>query len=193
MSCIIYGEELHIFVSQFWVHAMLVHGLPDGQMQHPQDGNILHCCSAKLPLSFVLVVPLAISRPYFPQTSHSCELLILPKSLSHQEGQGRSKKVLCQIVTQEKSECAHALFLYWASLFSLLIPTTHPQLCIWDSHMTHGRSNKMIHPSRKKTCARCFTNQKITWAVQSRQSCVPTAETSLRSQSRLKAIKQTVF
>lgn len=70
----------------------------------------------------------------------------------------------------------HALFLHRASLFSASIPTTHPPLCVWDSHMTHGRS-ELIHPSQEKTWARCFTNQEISWAVQSRQweSCMPTS------------------
>lgn len=126
-------------------------------------------------LSFVLVAPLAISTPYFPHIATPMKFFFLPKSSSHQEGQGRCFAKLWPRRSQNV-HMYHIVFLYWASLFSVLIPTTHPQLCIWDSHMTHGRSNKMIHPSRQKTYARCFTNQKITWAEQSRQreSCVPT-------------------
>lgn len=75
----------------------------------------------------VLAVHLAVSTPHFPHISHSHELLFLPKSLSQQEGQGRRKKVLCQVVAQEKTEYAHVSYIIFiVSLPFFSINSNHP-------------------------------------------------------------------
>lgn len=128
-------------------------------------------------LSFVLVVHLATSTPHFPQLATPMNFFLFPKAYHIRKDREGEIRCFAKLWPRRRQNVHmhHTLFLYWGSLSSALIPTTHPQLCIWDSHMTHGRSNDMIHSLRGKTCARCFTNQKITWAVHSRQweSCVP--------------------
>lgn len=158
MSCVTSLSPSSESESAWWMDRCSIHRMAISQISH----TAAQC---------VVLVPGQSARPAFLTPTTPMSLFPFPKILSHQEGQEKSKKkkVLCRIVTQEESECAHPLFLYWASLFSGLIPATHPPLCIWDSPMTQGRSNEMTHPSREETCARCFTNQKITQAVQSRQ------------------------
>lgn len=109
------------------LHAMPAQGLPEAQ-RHPQEGKMPTAAQFISLPSSALLAPLAISTPYFPHTSHSHELLFLPKSLSHQEGQG---KVLCQIVTQEKSECAHVSYIIFTlSLPFFSINSNHPPTAV---------------------------------------------------------------
>lgn len=109
------------------LHAMPAQGLPEAQ-RYPQEGKMPTAAQFISLPSSAPVVPLAISTPYFPHTSHSHDLLFLPKSLSHQEGQG---KVLCQIVTQEKSECAHVSYIIFTlSLPFFSINSNHPPTAV---------------------------------------------------------------
>lgn len=155
------------------LQAKLAHGLP-GQMDRCSTHGVAIChTAAQLSslLPFVLVVPLAISTPCFPHSGHSCELLF-PQSLSHQEGQG--VKVLSQIVTQEKSQCAHVSYI----IFTLSLPffsmnSNHPPTAvhlgfshdsgqIWaDTSTTGGNLAQMLYKSKAKLGSAEQTGRKL--------------------------------